>query len=366
MTLSHIIKLRTNSGRDVIDFLVEVMHDRYKDFQMCHRLQAAKLLTTYGNEDAPDFIDDNTADSSSNTRRRKPRRPTKFDTELARVIREDTDDGRSIARFLVNVMEGELASFRPHHRISAARELLDRGFGKSARKEIPTSSVHPEPVEGPDPVPTVHPEPVEGPNPSTDDTNEITPIPESHESQFRQSNPSTEEQTLTPHSSPLTPRNALTPNQTDILDTLNHLQPERFEQTVLDLLEAIGYGRGQHLGRTGDGGIDGVINPDPLGLDNSIYVQAKRWTKPVGEPEIRTFSGSLDPHGASRGVFITTSEFTDTARRTAETISAGNKHIRLVDGEELAQLMISQNMAVETVTAHRARKLDEDHPAQHT
>ena len=349
MTLSHIIKLRTNDGRDVIDFLVEVMHDRYKDFQMCHRLQAAKLLTTYGNEDAPNFIDDNTADSSSNTRKRKPRRPTKFDTELARIIREDTDDGRSIARFLVNVMEGELASFRPHHRISAARELLDRGFGKSARKEK-----------------IVHPEPVEGPNPTTDDTNEITPIPESQQSQSRQSNPSTEEQTLTPHSSPLTPRNALTPNQTDILDTLLHLQPDRFEQTVLDLLEAIGYGRGQHLGRTGDGGIDGVINPDPLGLENSIYVQAKRWTNPVGEPEIRTFSGSLDPHGASRGVLITTSEFTDTARRTAETISAGNKHIRLVDGEELAQLMISQNVAIETVTAHRARKLDEDHPAQHT
>ena len=65
MTLSQIIKLRTNDGRDVIDFLVEVMQDRYEDFQMCHRLQAARLLTTYGNEDAPDFIDDNTTDSSS-------------------------------------------------------------------------------------------------------------------------------------------------------------------------------------------------------------------------------------------------------------------------------------------------------------
>ncbi len=169
----------------------------------------------------------------------------------------------------------------------------------------------------------------------------------------------TEEHTLTPHSSPLTP------NQTDILDTLTHLQPERFEQTVPDLLEGIGYGRGHHLGRTGDGGIDGIINPDPLGLD-SIYVQAKRWTKLVGEPEIRTFSGSLDPHGATRGLLITTSGFTDTAWRTAETISAGNKHIRLVDGEELAQLMISLNMGVETPTAHRPRKLDEDHPAQHT
>ena len=84
MTLSQIIKLRTNNGRTVADFLVEVMQDRYDDFQMCHRLQAARLLTTYGNEDAQDFIDDNTSDSSSNTRKRKPRRPTRFDTELAR------------------------------------------------------------------------------------------------------------------------------------------------------------------------------------------------------------------------------------------------------------------------------------------
>ena len=407
MTLSHIIKLRTNDGRDVIDFLVDVMQDRYKDFQICHRLQAAKLLTTYGNEDAPNFIDENTTDSSSNTRKRRPRRPTRFDTELVRVIREDTNDGRSIARFLVNVMEGEFTSFRPHHRMSAARELLDRGFGKSARKETPPPVVpaeagtrrrqgpealtpgNPEPAKGPEPVPAVRPEPVEGPDPSTNDTNKITVIPESDESQFRQLAdddnkitpiPESDEsqfrhspvvpaesatqktqgqEPLTPHSSPLTP------NQTDILDTLIHLQPERFEQTVLDLLEGIGYGRSQHLGRTGDGGIDGIINPDPLGLD-SIYVQAKRWTKPVGEPEIRNFSGSLDPHGATRGLLITTSDFTDTARRTADTISAGNKHIRLVDGRELAQLMISLNMEVETVTAHRTRKLDEDHPAQHT
>ena len=342
MTLSQIIKLRTNNGRDVIDFLVDVMQDRYEDFQICHRLQAARLLTTYGNEDAPDFIDDNTTDSSTDTGPRNPRRPTKFDTELARVVREDTDDGRSIARFLVNVMEGELRTFKPHHRISAARELLDRGFGKSARAER-----------------TVRPEPVEGPGLTEDHI--ITPqqvcspvVPAEAGTQTRQGGAA-----LTPHSSPLTPEET-----TDIL-ALIHLQPERFEQTVLDLLEGIGYGRGHHLGRTGDGGIDGIINLDPLGLD-SIYVQAKRWTKPVGEPEVRTFSGSLDPHGATRGLLITTSGFTDTARRTAETISAGNKHIRLVDGEELAQLIISLDMGIETVTVHRARKLDEDHHAQHT
>ena len=132
MTLSQIIKLRTNSGRTIVDFLVDVMQDRFKDFRICHRLQAARLLTTYGNEDAPDFIADSPPDTQpTRNKSRRPRR-TKFDTELARLIREDTDDGRSIARFLVNVMEGELMTFRPHHRMAAARELLNRGFGKSA------------------------------------------------------------------------------------------------------------------------------------------------------------------------------------------------------------------------------------------
>lgn len=138
MTLSQIIKLRTNNGRTIVDFLVDVMQDRYDDFRMCHRLQAARLLNTYGNEDAPEFIADNSQPPQSARDGHRPRHQTTFDAELARVIREHTDDGRSIARFLVNVMEGELRTFRPHHRMAAARELLDRGFGKSARKETPT------------------------------------------------------------------------------------------------------------------------------------------------------------------------------------------------------------------------------------
>ena len=90
MTLSQIIKLKTDDGLTIVDFLMDVMQDRYEDFQICHRLQAAKLLTTYGNEDAPDFIDDNPREPRSNRNGRKPKRPTKFDTELARVIKEDT------------------------------------------------------------------------------------------------------------------------------------------------------------------------------------------------------------------------------------------------------------------------------------
>ena len=119
------------------------MQDQYEDFRICHRLQAARLLTIYGNEDAPNFIADNTLDSSPRRDRPNSKRQTKFDTELARLIREDTGDGRSIARFLVNVMEGELRSFRPHHRMAAARELLNRGFGKSAHTERRSPSVPP-------------------------------------------------------------------------------------------------------------------------------------------------------------------------------------------------------------------------------
>ena len=137
MTLSQIIKLRTDSGGDIVDFLVDVMQDQYEDFRICHRLQAARLLTTYGNEDASNFIAETTPDSSPRRDRPNSKRQTKFDTELARLIREDTDDGRSIARFLVNVMVGELRSFRPHHRMAAARELLNRGFGKSAHNNPP-------------------------------------------------------------------------------------------------------------------------------------------------------------------------------------------------------------------------------------
>ena len=377
MTLSQIIKLRTGNGRDIVDFLVDVMQDRFKDFRICHRLQAARLLATYGNEDAPNFIADNTSDTPTARRNgSKATRQTKFDTELARVIREDTDDGRSIARFLVNVMEGELRTFRPHHRMAAARELLKRGFGKSActdpergRPARTPQSVRPELVEGPTPnrrsgegtacsvldtgssrtmirgrnpesaSSTVIPQPVEGPNPDA-------------------AHP------LTPHSSPLTPGET-GGLATDLIDILTHTTPNHFEHTVLDLLENMGYGRARHIGRTGDGGIDGIIDQDTLGLD-SVYVQAKRWTSQVGEPEIRSFSGSLDPHGATRGILITTSDFSERARRTAETISTGNKHIRLVDGREMAQLMIRHSVGVTTDTPHRARKLDENYFNQHT
>ena len=146
----------------------------------------------------------------------------------------------------------------------------------------------------------------------------------------------------------------------ELLNSIGGVSPDRFEQLVVDLLVKMGYGQGEAVGRSGDGGIDGVINQDELGLEK-VYVQAKRWANQVGEPEIRNFSGSLDPYGATKGVFITTSTFSSTAQETARTISAGNKFIRLVDGNELAQLMIRHGVGVVTEYTYEIKKLDENY-----
>ena len=146
----------------------------------------------------------------------------------------------------------------------------------------------------------------------------------------------------------------------DLLSRIRSESYRDFEILVLDLLRRMGYGEPEHTGRSGDGGIDGIINQDALGLEK-VYVQAKRWSKQVGEPDIRNFSGSLDPHGATKGVFITTSTFSSTARQTAQIISAGNKFIRLVDGNELAQLMIRHGVGVVTEYTYEIKKLDENY-----
>lgn len=150
----------------------------------------------------------------------------------------------------------------------------------------------------------------------------------------------------------------------ELLDSIRTISPERFERLVVHLLENMGYGQGESVGRSGDGGIDGIINQDALGLEK-VYIQAKRYTTgSVGEPEIRNFSGSLDARGASKGVFITTSTFNSTARQTAQAISAGNKFIRLVDGNELAQLMIRHGVGVVTEYTYEIKKLDENYFAE--
>ena len=132
MTLATTIQDRTNDGTSIVDFLFAVMRDELDGFKPCHRLDAAKLLVKYDLDEARNFITDYTPD---------PPRPridsgspgdNYFDEKLAQVIRESTDDGRKVCRFLINVMDGALSAFKPYHRIQAARELLSRGFGEHA------------------------------------------------------------------------------------------------------------------------------------------------------------------------------------------------------------------------------------------
>lgn len=149
----------------------------------------------------------------------------------------------------------------------------------------------------------------------------------------------------------------------ELLENIMKLEPERFERLVVNLLEKMGYGEGQAVGRSGDGGIDGIINQDPLGLEK-VYIQAKRWSNQVGEPEVRNFSGSLDAKGAAKGVFITNSTFSSTAKETARNISAGNKLIRLIDGQELVKLMIQHGVGVVTESTYEVKKMDENYFAE--
>ncbi len=148
----------------------------------------------------------------------------------------------------------------------------------------------------------------------------------------------------------------------DLLERVREQTPDFFEQVVLDVLEAIGYGGSREdaadrLGRSGDGGVDGVIREDKLGLD-LIYVQAKRWANTVGRPDIQQFVGALNGQRASKGVFITTSTFSREARDYAESV---NPRVVLVDGQQLATLMIDHNVGVSEETTYRLRKIDLDY-----
>ncbi len=134
MTLQNIIRDRTDDGVDIIDFLVNVMRNELTGFKPCHRLDAARLLVKYERDEALNFTLDYTPDPSRSRSDSRSSDNSYFDQKLAQVIQQSTDDGRRVCRFLINVMEGELKTFKPHHRIAAARELLSRGFGKHARQ----------------------------------------------------------------------------------------------------------------------------------------------------------------------------------------------------------------------------------------
>ncbi len=148
----------------------------------------------------------------------------------------------------------------------------------------------------------------------------------------------------------------------DLLESIRNGAPAAFEQIVVDLLVAMGYGgsvedAGKVVGKSGDGGIDGIIKQDKLGLD-AIYVQAKRWKDVVGSPEIMKFSGSLTKKHANRGVFITTSTFTKDAWEFVEALA---QRIILIDGKYLASLMIEHDVGVSPTRTFTLKRLDQDY-----
>ena len=148
----------------------------------------------------------------------------------------------------------------------------------------------------------------------------------------------------------------------EVLERVREQSADFFEQVVLDVLQAIGYGgpredAAERLGRSGDGGVDGVIREDKLGLD-LIYVQAKRWANTVGRPDIQQFVGALNGQRASKGVFITTSAFSREAIDFADSV---NPRVILVDGTELAELMLDHDVGVTVATRYDIKRIDLDY-----
>ena len=149
----------------------------------------------------------------------------------------------------------------------------------------------------------------------------------------------------------------------ELLGKLKKTSPSFFERVVVELLVKMGYGgsradAGKAIGKSGDGGIDGIIKEDRLGLD-VVYIQAKRWdSNPVGRPDVMQFAGALQAQRANKGIFITTSRFTDDARSYVSQI--GSKVV-LIDGEQLTNLMIEHDVGVSTVSLYPVKKIDTDY-----
>ncbi len=147
----------------------------------------------------------------------------------------------------------------------------------------------------------------------------------------------------------------------ELLEQVRGCSPAYFEKIVLDLLVKMGYGGNRKdaeaVGKSGDGGIDGIIKEDRLGLD-TIYVQAKRWQGKVGEPVIRDFAGSLLGKHAKKGVLITTSDFSDEVHRFVSQIDS---KVILINGDTLAKLMIEHGVGVATSDTYEIKRIDVDY-----
>jgi len=149
----------------------------------------------------------------------------------------------------------------------------------------------------------------------------------------------------------------------ELLDRIRAAPPDFFERLIVNLLLGMGFGgsaadAGRAIGRSGDDGVDGVIDQDALGLDR-VYIQAKRYAdgNNIGAGAIRDFFGSLDRHKATKGLFVTTSTFSPSARETAEFLS---KRIVLIDGEQLTKLMIRHNVGCRIEDTLHIKKIDEE------
>ncbi|MHB8859963.1 MAG: restriction endonuclease [Thermoleophilia bacterium] len=150
--------------------------------------------------------------------------------------------------------------------------------------------------------------------------------------------------------------------ETELLNRVKKCSPDFFEKLVVDLIVKMGYGgsrqdAGQAIGRTGDEGIDGVIKEDKLGLDN-VYIQAKKWENPVSRAEIQKFAGALQGQRARKGIFITSSSF---QKGALDYVSKIESKIVLIDGQELAELMVDNSVGVSTTAAYEVKKIDEDY-----
>jgi restriction system protein len=148
----------------------------------------------------------------------------------------------------------------------------------------------------------------------------------------------------------------------ELLQQIKGASPEFFERLVVELLLRMGYGgsrsdAGRAIGKSGDGGIDGIIKEDRLGLD-IIYIQAKKWDSTIGRPEIQKFAGALQGQRARKGVFITTSDFSQQAR---DYVALIDSKIVLIDGEQLAQFMMDHNLGVSTVASYEVKRVDSDY-----
>lgn len=148
-----------------------------------------------------------------------------------------------------------------------------------------------------------------------------------------------------------------------LLERIKQTSPAFFERLVVELLVKMGYGgsrsdAGKAVGKSRDGGIDGIIKEDRLGLD-VIYIQAKRWDgNTVGRRDVQQFAGALQGQRANKGIFLTTSKFTPEAH---EYVSKIGSKIVLIDGEQLAQLMIDHNVGVSLSTSYEIKRIDSDY-----